>query len=86
MNGDGSVLANVLFKGLFTAHGLPLPLRDNGSAVNASREVIEYLTYLAKLLRQSAQRHVSQVKTREDSHTVHLFGCLLAYAPYFLNS
>ena len=46
--------------------------------------VQEHLTHLAELLRQSAQRHVSQVKAREDTHAMHLLSGLLAYTPNLL--
>ena len=39
MNGDGSILADVRFKGLLTADTLPFPLTDNRTVVDASREI-----------------------------------------------
>ena len=85
VNGDGGILADVRFKGLLATDTLPLPLADNRPVVDASREIIEHLPHLAELLRQLAQRCVSQVKAREDSHAMHLFCSLLAYAPNLLN-
>ena len=85
MNGDGSILADVRFKGLLTADTLPFPLTDNRTVVDASREIVEHLSHLAELLSQSAQRHVSQVKTRKDTHAVHLFSGLLTYSPNLLH-
>ena len=70
VNGYSSVLADVRFKGLLIADTLPFSLTDNRPVIDTSREFIEYLAYLAKLLRQSAQRHISEVKPREDSHAV----------------
>ena len=55
VDGDGSVLADVRLKRLLTADGLALPLRDNRSVVDPSREVIEYLAHLTELLRQPGE-------------------------------
>ena len=84
MNGDGGILTDVRLEGLLTADTLPLPFADNRPIVDASREIIEHLPHLAELLRQSTQRHVSQVKDCEDTHSVHLLGSLLANTPDLL--
>ena len=85
VDGDGSILADVRLKRLFTTHRLAFPFRDHRSVVNPSCEVVEHLSHLAKFACQSVQLNLSQVKPREDSHVVHLLSRLLSYAPDLLH-
>ena len=50
MDGYSRVLANVGLKGLLTAYTLPLPLADDRTIIDASREIVEHLPHLAELL------------------------------------
>lgn len=84
VDGNGCILADVGFKGLFTADGFPFPLADNRAVVDAAREFVEALAHLTKLLRESVQRGVSQIQSGKYAHAMHLFRSLLPHAPDFL--
>ena len=50
MDGYSRVLADVGLKGLLTAYALPLPLADDRTVIDASREIVEHLPHLTELL------------------------------------
>ena len=50
MDGNSRVLADVGLKSLLTAYALPLPLADDRTVIDASREIVEHLPHLTELL------------------------------------
>ena len=78
-DGDSCRLADILLKRLFATHRLTLPFRNDGPVVDASGEIVEHLPHLAELLGQMSQRVLLQVRSREDTHPMHLLCRLLAH-------